>query len=176
MADKDVQNVRQTGTLWTVSAALSIIVNVLLIITLLGAIAALIMTIPMINSAREMMEGLGTGGLPQGGGSAYYNYTGGSGMNQTGQQQYGGNQSGNDEAGQQQANSLAMRIKDEVDSGNWDGAMADWSTLKPMLMSMGVSPEMQADLTALEQALYDRDQEAFDTLFDQMQQRYGAAG
>jgi hypothetical protein len=175
MADKDVQMVKQTGTLWTVSAVLGIMRDVLLIIALLGAIATLIMTIPMINSAREMMSGLGTGGFSQGGGSIYYNNTGGQGyggQNMTGQQG-GGNQSGNDEA-RQQANSLALRVKGEVDSGNWDGAIADWGTLKPMLMSLGMSQEMQADLTALEQALYDQDQATFDTLFDQMQGKYGA--
>jgi hypothetical protein len=149
MAGNDIQKVRQTGMLWTVSAALGIVRDVLLIITLLGAIALIIMTIPMINSAKGMMDSLGSSGIGQ---------------------QYGGG-NGSQTIGGVNINEVALRMKSEADSGNWGAAMNDMNTLNSI--SSQLPSDAQNGLRQLEQDIRNHDQASFDSHFDQLMNKYG---
>ena len=167
----DIQPVRITGMLWTVSTVLGIIRDVLLIITLIAVIAGIVTIVPKMTAALGMMGGLsqaGQYGFGNSSGSGQQ-YGGGNYANGNGQQSGGTNNSQG--PGGINMNEFALKLKGEVDSGNWDAAMGNMNTLNSM--SSQLPSDVQQALPSLEQDINNRDQASFDSLFGQLMQKYG---
>jgi hypothetical protein len=150
MADRNVQEVKQTGMLWTISAALGIIRDVLLIVTLVAVIVGMLMIGPKLNAA---LGSMGSGGFAQAG------------------QQYGG-PNGSQTVGGVNIQEVALRMKGEADSGNWEAAMGDMNILNGI--SSQLPSEAQDGLRQLEQDIRNHDKASFDAHFDALMQKYNS--
>jgi|GEM_PF-7092611 len=149
MADKNVQEVKPTGTLWTVSLVLGIIRDVLLIVTFIAVIAGIVVLGPKINAAFSIM---GSGGFTQAG------------------QQYGGNNS----QGGFDPQSFMLKMKGEVDSGQWEAATSDMDLFNSM--SSQFPSGVQQAMHQMEKDIQNHDQASFDSHFAQLMSTYGNQG
>jgi len=145
------QDVKLRGFLWTTKCFFSILRDILIIILVLALLASVLLITPVVIKL--------SGSLGQVAGAI----GGGNGQDALGMM--GGVQGGSNTDQQQNTNqdeytkSLAERMRQAVDQGDWTGAMNTFKTIKSSAQQ--ASPEQQQAFQQLEQTLKYKDKEAF---------------